>query len=243
MTDFLLDGDPALVLEQTSGGLIAHRETKVAYLMDDPWATLYMDTLGNSRTTMVRDGPRGLEVRRRGPFYYLTEQPIEDFPCRLLVTGIDHTGKMKGAAGQAMLARFGPQVEEAAQRALAQSDRLLGTAVLSRRPPPPIGGLHWFAHVVSTPKHTPESPGWLKKAVAGFLDHALEQKIRQVATVALGTNGGISSEEAAKLMLSSCQKWFARHPGVCMQIFFSLPAPKVRQAFEAEFRKQRVFFT
>lgn len=43
-------------------------------------------------------------------------------------------------------------------------------------------------------------------------------------------------------MLASCQEWFARH-AVARRVLFSLPDARVREAFEAEFQRQRVYYT
>lgn len=241
LTEFLLAGDPAIALERVEGGAMVHRETKLPYFLEDPWAEKYFQLANLLGTAVTRDGPRGLEVRVRGALYALMDQELQDYPSGniMLVSGIDHTGKMKGAAAQAILQKFGQQIEALAQQALAKTDRSLGTVVVTH---PPGNDRPHLVHVVSTPKHTPQSPGWLEKAMPGVLDLSLELDCCDIAVVALGTAGGIPPETAARLMLATCQQWFKDHP-VARRILFSLPDARVRQAFQAEFRKQKVYCT
>lgn len=243
MTEYLLAGDPGMTLEMEGAGATVYRETKLPTFLEEPWASLYLKAAPMSLDSVTRQGPRGFEVRVRGPLYYLTSETIEEIDADILVTGIDGNGKMKGAAPQAILKKFGAEVELAAQEELAKTDRSLGTMVTTVRPQKPrYKNADFLGHVVSTPKYTPESPGWLTRAVANILDDATELPFRSVAVVALGTSGGIAADVAARLMLNSCQEWFENKP-LAMKVIFSLPARPVREAFEAEFRRQKVYFT
>lgn len=190
LTEFLLAGDPAIALERAEGGAMVHRETKLPYFLEEPWATLYFQWDGFLRPAVTRKGSRGWEIRVRGPLYGLMNQELQDYGSGriMLVSGIDHTGEMKGAAAQAILRQFGDEVEGLARQALARTDRSLGTVVVTH---PPDHDEPHLVHVVSTPKHTPESPGWLSKAMTGVLDLSLELDCSNIAIVALGTAGGI----------------------------------------------------
>ncbi len=243
MTTYLLAGDPGITLEMEGAGATVYRESQLPTFLEEPWASLYLRAAPMSPGAVTREGPRGFEVRVRGPLYYLTAQTIEEIEADTLVTGIDGNGKMKGAAPQAILKKFGAEVELLAQEELAKTDRSLGTLVTTVRPQKPrYKSADFLGHVVSTPKYTPESPGWLTRAMTNILDDAAELPLRSIAVVALGTSGGITADVAARLMLNSCQAWFQDKP-LAMKVIFSLPAKPVREAFEAEFRRQKVYFT
>jgi O-acetyl-ADP-ribose deacetylase (regulator of RNase III) len=243
MTDYLLAGEHWISLEREGDGATVYRETKLPIYLPDPWAERYMEEVRHHYLTC--NGPRGLEVRTRGPFYALTSKPIQELRVPILVTGIEHTGKMRGAAAQAILTEFGSEVESMAQIELAKTDRSLGTVVFTE-PEPFERPQHRarpdrLGHVVSTPKRTAESPGWLKRAVASTLDQTAAYGVWHVGMVALGTNGGITSEECANLMIGECKRWFENHTAA-MLVVFSLPDSGVRKAFEEEFRRRKLFF-
>ena len=238
MVDYLIGSDAYLTIEETDQGITVYPETRSAMHLEDPWGSMFVKALSRLPELAVRFSERGLEVRRSGALYYLLNQRLEDSLAEMLVTGIDHSGRLSGGTAQSVLSAFGPSTESAARELLTGTDRSLGTVVAAQPP----SDERWIAYVVSTPKHTPESPGWLEKATRNILDKAVELGLKKVATTALGTNGGIEPEVAARLMLSTAEQWFKDHP-VAMHFIFCLPHGPTRLAFETIFRRQRVYFS
>lgn len=244
LSDYLLAGDDAVFLEQESEGVTVYRETRMPIFLPQPWPELYLRKLDRDPRIRSRNGPKGLELRRRGALYTVTTDPIEEISAHLVVTGIDHTGKMRGAASQALVGALGQSIEFNAQQELAQTDRSLGTTVFTPRPGHDGGAgapTFWLGHVVSTPLQSDASE-WLKRAVFSTLNKARAERCYEVALVALGTNARMNAENCARAMLSSCQQWFSQQE-VALHILFSLPSKRVREAFIAELRSQKLFFT
>lgn len=237
MVDYLMGSDDYVVIEDSPEGITVYPESRSALHLGEPWGSMFLEALSELPELVARRSDRGTEVKRNGALYYLRDQRLEESRAKLLVTGVERNGRMSGGTAQAILSAFGPETEDAGRELLAGTDRSLGTTVVA-----PLGSERWLAYVVSTPKHTPESPGWLVKAVRNLLDEAAKLGVNSIASTALGTNGGIESEEAAKLMLQTCQRWFEdnRYP---VHITFCLPHAPVREAFEREFRRRRIFFS
>ena len=182
-----------------------------------------------------------VEVISQGFLYSIDPNPLQSSYGPLLVSGIDHDGKMRGDTAQALLAKAGAQIEGDAQVALTATDRSLGTVVIT--PGYALPACRYVAHVVSTPKHTPDSPGWLKKAVFGALDQAVRLDVQALNFTALGTNGGIAPEVAARVMLQATQEWHRQNRQARpLHVAFNLPARRVYEAFRKEFRQQKLDF-
>lgn len=238
---WLLAGGSRMTLEVTpKGDLRVERELKTGLRLPGGLGRLAFHaalTAGLGRRWFHEES-RGLFVAQ-GFLFALTPAPLQSTFWCLQATGIDHDGKMKGSTAQAMLKAAGPEIESAARAALATTNRRLGTVVIT--PGFGIPACRYVAHVVSTPKHTSESPGWLRRAVFGVLDQAVEREVRRVAFAALGTNGGISPEVAARVMLEAAQAWHSENlKAPPLEVTFALPAKRVYEAFRKEFRRQKL---
>jgi len=157
---------------------------------------------------------------------------LEHSGCAMIAYGINHTGQLVGSTAQAILATAGTAARDAARESLATTDRGLGTVVVT----PSFGlepaGVKWIAHVVSTPKHTPKSPGWLVPAMNRIIDEALKRDVPRVGVVALGTAGGITPATAARILTDTARARHREWKGEKFPtIVFCLPAPGVYQAF------------
>lgn len=209
LTRWLLAGGTRLLVEEDGKDRVFTRDSKAPVRLPYPFSAIYWDLIGN--TGMIgRDLDDGsLELIRHGILYLLQRTPLQECGTSLLVTGIDHDGKMKGATAVAIRTAAGEQIESAARAALATTDRRQGTVVVTdgfRIP-----RCRYVAHVVSTPKHTAESPGWLRKAMFAVLDEAIRLRISGITFTALGTNGGIAPEVAARVLLEASQAWYAEN--------------------------------
>jgi O-acetyl-ADP-ribose deacetylase (regulator of RNase III) len=162
----------------------------------------------------------------------LAPVPLERSGCEMIAYGINHTGQLVGSTAQAILVNAGTAARDAARECLATTDRGLGTVVVT----PSFGlaptGVKWIAHVVSTPKHTPKSPGWLVPAMNCIIDEALKREVPRVGVVALGTAGGIAPETAARILTDTVRARHREWKGEKFpKILFCLPDPRVFQAF------------
>lgn len=235
-SDFFLVED-----EETGAGSLIVREGAMTLLLPKPYDEIFKSRIfGVGGVIGTLDRGRW-EIRRHGALYFLDRTPLEKVGCALVVTGIDHDGKMKGATAVALRNEGGPKLEEEAREALARTDRSLGTVVVTRSHG--VRHTRYVAHVVSTPRQTRDWPGWVAKAVPRVLDAAAELDVMWVAFSALGTAGGITPEQCARLMLDGIDKWFAeRRQKQTFKICFSLPAEKVYKVFAQELRRRNITF-
>ncbi|MDQ7824888.1 MAG: macro domain-containing protein [Candidatus Eremiobacteraeota bacterium] len=174
----------------------------------------------------------------KGALIELSTGRLEGSGREMIAYGINHTGQMIGATAQAVMVAAGVEVQDAAREQLSKTDRKLGTVVVT----PSFGlestGVKWIAHVVSTPKHTPESPGWLVPAMGRILDEALRLQVPAVALCALGTAGGIAHETAAQLLVDVVKaRHIERKGGSFPQVVFCLPDARVHEAFARRLRR------
>jgi len=152
---------------------------------------------------------------------------------------------MRSATAAALKMVAGQQLEDAARAALAQTDRSLGTVVVTASFGIRFSHHNNFteqvAHVVSAPQRSPE---WLSKAVPQVLDHAERRDILWVGFSAMGTSAGTPPEVAARLMIEAVQQWYADRPQASPhRIVFSLPSDRVYEAFARELASRRLYFT
>lgn len=242
-TDWLLAGEDSFTLETDDLGVMIYRRREMPVRLSNPFGRLYREMCWRDRRALCESSSGGLEVRVAGGIYGLTRTRLERVGAPLVATGIDHNGRMKGAAAAAIQKAAGPHIEAAAQQALAATDRSLGTVVVTDSFELRAQGIAAVAHVVSTPKHTPASPGWLKRAIPALLTAAVAGDWRFVALVALGTSGGISFQDCARLTIDSCERWFAEDPNSrAMMITFSLPDSRAYEAFAKELRQRMLKF-
>ncbi|MGE0493324.1 MAG: macro domain-containing protein [Vulcanimicrobiota bacterium] len=242
-TDWLLSGEDSFTLETDDLGVMVYRRREMPVRLFNPFGRLYREMCWRDPRALCESSRSGLEVRVAGGIYGLTRTRLERVGAPLVATGIDHNGRMKGAAAAAIQKAAGPHIEAAAQQALAATDRSLGTVVVTDSFDLRAEGIAAVAHVVSTPKHTPESPGWLQRAIPALLTAAVEGGWRFVAVVALGTSGGISFQDCARLTIDSCERWFAQDPNSrAMMITFSVPDGRAYEAFSKEMRQRMLKF-
>ena len=233
LTRWLLGKSEVVFLEDK----VAYRESELPLTLVEPFHRLYRRALPSEPGVFCRSTPRGLEIRTRGLMLSLSRGVLEDSGAEMVVTGIDHDGRMKGATAQAILMEAGAAIQPAARERLAKTDRSLGEVVVTDAFSLASRGPRWVAHVVSTPKYTPKSPGWLSQAMANILERARSYQVSEVAITALGTSGGIEAPVAARLLLEGVRAW----DGPPLHVIFCLPSPPVFEAFLAEARRQKLF--
>jgi O-acetyl-ADP-ribose deacetylase (regulator of RNase III) len=174
------------------------------------------------------------------PFIELATYPLERSRCEMIAYGINHTGQMIGAAAQAILDSAGPEVRDAARELLAHTDRALGTVVVTPSFGLKSAGARWIAHVVSTPKHTPKAPQWIRPAMERILDEACARQVLTLGVAALGTAGGITPDSAAQILINVAQarqRTWKEGSFLRPRVIFCLPNPKVYQAFARRLRR------
>ncbi len=215
----------------------AYRESELPVTLAEPFHILYRKALTQESGILCRQSPRGLEIRARGLMLTLSHRLLEDSGAEMVVTGIDHDGRMKGATAQAILATAGAEIQSAARERLARSERALGTVVVTDSFALSSRGTRWVGHVVSTPKYTSESPGWLSRAMTNLFEVTRSYQVGQVGLTALGTSGGIEAPVAARLMLEAAKAY----SGPALHLIFCLPSAQVFEAFLAEARRQKLF--
>lgn len=216
----------------------AYRESELPVTLAGTFLLLYRQSLSLENGVVARPSPRGLQISSRGVVYSVSRKPLEESGAEMLVTGIDHNGKMKGATAQAIMAAAGFEIENEAKHELAQTERTQGTVVVTGPHALFRAGARCVAHVVSTPKYTPKSPGWLRRGTSGVLEAARRYQIKRVATTALGTSGGIEAPVAARLMIEVAKNW----DSTPVHLTFCLPSPRVYEAFVAELRQHKLFY-
>lgn len=174
-----------------------------------------------------------------GPSIELSTGRLECSGCEMIAYGINHTGKLVGASAQAVQQAAGYEAGEAARELLAGTDRGLGTVVVTDSFKLKSGGVKWIAHVVSTPKHTPKSPGWIGPAMERILEEACRRRVSRLGVVALGTAGGITAETAAHILIDAVHRCFREWKDRTFPVVvFCLPSPRVHQAFLRRLRHQ-----